>query len=277
MIIIEKYADTAGRRLLFIHSGAPLAACVVPLILGLLREKFEIDWYVTFQWAGLLHIPLVVATFFQSMRTTQERPASRPPAAGNAYVAGDVGDRRTNHKVTLAAICLATFAYVGVESALTIFVVDHTVTDLDLSATRAARTISAFWGGLLVGRLASGLSARSPGAGTTAIAALLAASLVFGFGFGVLEIPELAMAATGLALGGVFPVMIGLAGQTLPSSPATAVGLAGGLGSLGGFVIPWWTGRVASTNGLPFAIASLAGWLLLLLAAAVLVRFQRRS
>lgn len=271
VIIIEEFADAAGRRLLFIHSGAPLAACVVPLIIGLLRENLEIEWYVTFQWAGFLHIPLVAAACCQSMRTTPERSASRPPAAGD----GD--NRRTNHKLALAAICLATFAYVGVESALTIFVVDHTVTDLDLSATRAARTISAFWGGLLVGRLASGLSARSPGAGTTAISALLSAGLVFGFGFGILEIPELAMAATGLVLGGVFPVMIGLAGQSLPSSPATAVGLAGGLGSLGGFVIPWWTGRVASANGLPFAIASLAGWLLLLLAAAVLVRFQRRS
>jgi len=280
VIIIEEFADAAGRRLLFIHSGAPLAACVVPLIIGLLRENLEIEWYVTFQWAGFLHIPLVAAACYQSMRTTPERPTSRPPAAGDGSDggrAGDGDDRRTNHKLALAAICLATFAYVGVESALTIFVVDHTVTDLDLSATRAARTISAFWGGLLVGRLASGLSARSPGAGTTAISALLSAGLVFGFGFGILEIPELAMAATGLVLGGVFPVMIGLAGQSLPSSPATAVGLAGGLGSLGGFVIPWWTGRIASTNGLPFAIASLAGWLLLLLAAAVLVRFQRRS
>jgi len=71
--------------------------------------------------------------------------------------------------------------------------------------------------------------------------------------------------------------MIGLAGQTLPSSPATAVGLAGGLGSLGGFIIPWLTGQFASKNGLPVAISSLAGWLALLFCAALAVRFRQRS
>ena len=89
--------------------------------------------------------------------------------------------------------------------------------------------------------------------------------------------PEFAMAAIGLVLGGVFPVMIGLAGTTLPSSPATALGLAGGLGSAGGFVVPWVTGRVAADVGLPFAFASLAGWLLLLAVAAAAVRFRRRN
>jgi len=245
------------------------------LIIGLLRENFEIEWYVTFRWAGFLHIPLVVAAFFQSMKTSSKRAALRPAEVDGAPAGAP--DRRANSKLALAAICLAVFAYVGVESALTIFVVDHTITDLDLGATRAARTISAFWGGLLVGRLASGLSARSPGAGATAVSALLGAGVVFGFGLGILEIPELAMAMTGLVLGGVFPVMIGLAGQSLPSSPATAVGLAGGLGSLGGFIIPWYTGRLASTDGLPFAITSLGAWLLLLLVAAVAVRFRRRS
>jgi FHS family glucose/mannose:H+ symporter-like MFS transporter len=292
VIIIEKFSDAAGRRLLFIHSGASFAACAAPLIMGFLRESFEIEWYVTFRWAGLLHIPLVVAGYFQSMTTTPERTVSRSATANDALddfsdnasdtsnasdkIPDEAPDRRANSKLALAAICMATFAYVGVETALTIFVVDHTVTDLDLGATRAARTISAFWGGLLVGRLASGLATRSPGAGATAVSALLGAGLVLGFGLGILEIPELAMAMTGLVLGGVFPVMIGLAGQSLPSSPATAVGLAGGLGSLGGFIIPWYTGRLASTDGLPFAITSLAGWLGLLLVAAVAVRFRRR-
>jgi hypothetical protein len=105
--------------------------------------------------------------------------------------------------------------------------------------------------------------------------ALSGAGLVLAFGLGSFDEPELAMAAAGLALGGVFPVMIALAGLTLPSSPATAVGLAGGLGSLGGFVVPWYTGRLASSAGLPFAIAALSGWLLLLVASAATVRFRR--
>jgi FHS family glucose/mannose:H+ symporter-like MFS transporter len=271
VIIIEEFADAARRRLLFIHSGAPFAACAVPLLVGLLRENFELEWYVTFRWAGLLHIPLIAAACFHSMQVTSKRTAAQPIAAGNSP------ERRAKNRFVLAAICVATFAYVGVESALTIFVVDHTETDLGLGAVRAARTISAFWGGLLVGRLASGLSSRSPGAGATAVSALLAAGIILAFGLGLLEVPELAMATTGLVLGGVFPVMIGLAGQSLPSSPATAVGLAGGMGSLGGFVIPWYTGQLARSSGLPFAITSLGGWLLLLLVATATMRFWRRG
>lgn len=288
VIVIEEYGDAAGRRLLFIHSGAPFAACVAPLLISLARSSFPLEWYVTFRWAGLLHVPLVAAACFHSMRITSERAASHHPLAvdnvpSNAPTAAPAiapdrsSENRANDKLVLAAICAATFAYVGVESALTIFVVDYSVADLDLGAARAARTISAFWGGLLVGRLASGLSPRSPGAGATAMAALLAAGITLGFGVGIFGFPELAMASAGFVLGGVFPVMIGLAGQTLPSSPATAVGLAGGLGSLGGFIVPWYTGRLASTAGLPFAISSLSGWLLLLLAAAMTVRFRRRT
>jgi FHS family glucose/mannose:H+ symporter-like MFS transporter len=180
------------------------------------------------------------------------------------------------NKFALAAICVATFAYVGVESALTIFVADHTVTDLGLGETRAAWTISAFWGGLLIGRLASGFSPRSPGAPATAVSAFVSAGIILSFGLGWFAAPELAMAIAGLVLGGVFPVMIGLAGQSLPSSPATAVGLAGGLGSLGGFVVPWCTGQLARADGLPFAITTLSAWLLLLFIAAALAARYRR-
>ena len=271
VIIIEEFADAARRRLLFIHSGAPFAACVVPLMISLMRDNFELEWYVTFRWAGLLHIPLVAAACFHSMRVKSEGTTSQPLAVS------DSPQKDSKNRIALAAICVATFAYVGVESALTVFIVDHTVTDLGLGATRAARTISAFWGGLLVGRLALGFSSRSPGAGTTALSALLGAGIIFAFGSGLLEVPELAVAATGLVLGGIFPVMIGLAGVSLPSSPATAVGLAGGLGSLGGFVVPWCTGMLANANGLPYAITALSGWLLLLVAAAATARVRQRD
>ncbi|MBY0399668.1 hypothetical protein K2X89_05190, partial [Myxococcota bacterium] len=141
----------------------------------------------------------------------------------------------------------------------------------------AAGTISAFWTGLLVGRLGVGLAPRAPGAGTTAALAALAATIVFGFGSGWISPPELAMAGTGFFLGGVFPVMIGLAGQLLPKTPGLAVGLAGGLGSLGGFVVPWITGSLAASGGLASALAALAGWLGLLVAGAAFVRLRRTA
>ena len=268
-IVVEKYPETAGRRLLFIHSGAPAAACVVPLLIDSVRQTSGIEWHETFQWAGLAHVPLIIAACFVTMKVAtpqrhQESSPIRLPTPPN----------RADY-LSLVVICVATFSYVGVESAISIFVVDHTAVDLGLPAARAARTISAFWGGLFVGRLGAGLAPNSPGAGWTAILAAAATGVILAFEVDSFGPPEFAMAIVGLLLGGVFPVMIGLAGKTLPASPATALGIAGGLGSLGGFVVPWVTGRLASEIDLPFAFASLAGWLLLLTAAAAAVRFRR--
>jgi FHS family glucose/mannose:H+ symporter-like MFS transporter len=271
VIVVENFLDTAGRRLLFIHSGAPFAACVVPLLIDIVRDPGALEWYETFRIAGLLHLPLVVAACFVTMGFAS---STGTPDPNLSEISTPV---KAADRLSLIILCIAIFAYVGVESALTIFVVDHAATDLGLPAARAARTISSFWGGLLVGRLAAGLSPRSPAAGTTALLAAAAAAMLLAFELAGFGSPEFAMAAIGLVLGGVFPVMIGLAGTTLPSSPATALGLAGGLGSAGGFVVPWITGRMAADVGLPFAFVSLAGWLLLLAVAAAAVRFRRRN
>ncbi|MFK7896923.1 MAG: sugar MFS transporter [Myxococcota bacterium] len=274
-LTIEEYEENATRRLLFIHSGASFAAMVSPLLFEAMRSSWGTPWYDTFRIAGVLHVLLIFGALFAPI--PKHRSAVARPAPSEAETAlgtpGSVSDPApAAGRVALGTICLATFAYVGVESALTIFVADHATSDLGLSASRAAQTISAFWGGLLAGRLSVGLAPRRPGAGTISALASVAALLVFAFGQGLLPTPELAMAAAGFFLGGVFPVMIGLAGLALPQAAGTAAGLAGGLGSLGGFVIPWLTGKMASAGGLPFALSTLSGWLLLLVGAAFFAR-----
>ncbi len=271
-LIIEEFGDVAPRRLVFIHSAATLSAALTPLFFNALRATTELAWYDTFHLAGLAHVALAAAVSFVPMRAAGGRALEAAPSSDGSAAVGAIGDQ---DRIAFAAICIATFAYVGVESALTLFVADHARTGLGLDASRAAATISAFWSGLLVGRLAVGLAPRAPGAGTTALLAAIAAVIVLAFGLGWISPPELAMAGTGFFLGGVFPVMIGLAGQALPKTAGLAVGLAGGLGSLGGFVVPWITGELAGAGGLPIALAALSGWLLLLVAGAAFVRMRR--
>lgn len=278
-LIVETHGDAAPRRLVFIHSAATLSAALTPLFFDALRHPGpvfdflalpglpDLAWYDTFRVAGALHLLLIVAAARVPMPA--RRREARASENGSRIVSED--------RIAFVAICIATFAYVGVESALTLFVADHARTDLGLDASRAARTISGFWSGLLIGRLAVGLSPRAPGAGTTALLAAIASAIVVSFGLGWISPPELAMAGAGFFLGGVFPVMIGLAGRALPRNAGLAVGLAGGLGSLGGFVVPWITGGIAGSGGLPRAIASLAGWLGLLVCAAVIARLRRTS
>jgi fucose permease len=274
-LIVEEFAERAPRRLIFIHSAATLAASATPLLFELLRGVTPVPWYDTFRIVGAAHVGLLLAVAFVPMPSRSPRnEATSPESATGAAGASERVTRSLSEddRLALAAVCVATFAYVGVESALTLFVADHATSDLGLEAARAARTISAFWGGLLIGRLAVGLSPRSPGAGSIAGLAVIAAIIVLAFGLGWIDTPEIATALVGFFLGGVFPVMIGLAGIALPSSAGTAVGLAGGLGSLGGFAIPWFTGRLATQGGLSIGIASLSAWLALLVAAAAFVR-----
>ncbi len=279
-LIVEEYGSVAPRRLVFTHSAATLAAALTPLFFDRLRGVTALAWYDTFRIAGALHGALILGALFVPMHAAGRHAAGAARSSGPAGALqvtdprnGDSSDGQD--RLAFSAICLATFAYVGVESALTLFVADHARTGLGLDASRAAGTISAFWTGLLVGRLAVGFAPRAPGAGTTASLAAIAAVIVLGFGRGWISPPELAMAGTGFFLGGVFPVMIGLAGQTLPRKAGLAVGLAGGLGSLGGFVVPWITGELAGSGGLASALAALSGWLFLLVAGAGFVRIRR--
>jgi len=280
-LIVEEFGARAPRRLVFCHSAATLSAALTPLAFEALREGLALAWYDTFRIAGAVHLALIAAVAFVPMRAAA---GAGPRAASDERAAAAHAGRSTpahaapapgDDRVAFAAICIATFAYVGVESALTLFVGDHARASLGLDAARAAGTISAFWSGLLVGRLAVGLAPRAPGAGTTALLAAVAAGIVLGFGLGWISPPELAMAGAGFFLGGVFPVMIGLAGQMLPRRAGLAVGLAAGLGSLGGFVVPWITGELARAGGLASALAALSGWIGLLVAGAAYVRLRR--
>ncbi len=280
-LIVEEYGSVAPRRLVFTHSAATLAAALTPLFFDALRGVTPLAWYDTFRIAGALHCALILWVLFIPMHPAGRHAVEATPPSSPAGALPGVDPRNGDASsggqdlIAFAAICVATFAYVGVESALTLFVADHARTGLGLDASRAAGTISAFWSGLLIGRLSVGFAPRAPGAGTTAALAAIAAVIVFGFGRGWISPPELAMAGTGFFLGGVFPVMIGLAGQTLPRKAGLAVGLAGGLGSLGGFVVPWITGELAGSGGLPRALAALSGWLCLLVAGAAFVRIRR--
>ncbi|MBJ22880.1 MAG: hypothetical protein CL933_26015 [Deltaproteobacteria bacterium] len=281
-LIVEEFGARAPRRLIFIHSAATLAGSVTPLLFEFARTFLPLAWYDAFQIVGSVHAGLILAAIFVPMNLSPRRAALAKDVDEDPAVDGRERAKREaapmprrDDRPALVAICVATFAYVGVETALTLFVADHAIHDLGLEAAHADHTISAFWAGLLVGRLAIGLSPRRVGAGTTAALASLGAILLLSYGLGWIVLPELAMAAIGFCLGGVFPIMIGLAGIALPSSAGIAVGLAGGLGSLGGFVIPWFTGRIAThtaESGLSMALTSLAAWLGLLVVATIFAR-----
>ncbi len=281
--IVERSGEKASRRLLFVHAAATLGAAATPLAIAALRESVALPWFESFRLAGLLHVAIALLSFTTTMsahepaaRTGGAATVATPPVPTPAMPEAAPSDRpRRSDPTALVAVCLATFAYVGVESAFTLFVARHSQLSLGLDAVRGDAAISALWIGLLIGRIVAGLSPFAPGAGWVGAWAAAASGVILAFGLGAIAAPEFVMAITGFALGGAFPILIALAGSSLPGRAGTAVGLAAGIGSLGGFVVPWLTGHVAMVAGLSTAFAALAGWMWLLAGAAAIV-YRRR-
>jgi FHS family glucose/mannose:H+ symporter-like MFS transporter len=173
----------------------------------------------------------------------------------------------------LAPFALISFAYVGVETALTVLAVPYATRTLGLPEARGLAAISAFWAGLLAGRLAllpvrGRIDARHLVFGGASGALLLGAGVA-----AKLAAVELLFGATGAALGFVFPVMVALAGERAGPARGTATGLVVGAGGLGGFALPWLHGALGDAVGPGVAVGALAAWSALAsLSAAHLLR-----
>ena len=160
---------------------------------------------------------------------------------------------------------LAAFAYVGVETALSVFALPH-AEGAGYARERGMRALSGFWLGLLLARV--GFAAlRWPARLRPLRLAGGAGALVLGAGaLGRLP-PELLFGSAGLALGVVFPLLVTLAGEAAPKRRATAVGIVVGAGSLGGFVVPWGAGALGDRFGTPATLGLLAVLALVIAAA----------
>jgi fucose permease len=252
--IVQTFGDRSARPMSATHAAATIGAMAGPLIAGALAGHAH--WIASFHVAGAAHVVLAGTALFVSFPTPGPRE-----------------DRRTQGALSTLLIPFAaiSFAYVGIEAALTVFAVPY-AGHLGLSASRGGLAISAFWLGLLLGRLGVlwariHLDARLlRTAGVAATLAILAGTLAS------LAVPEATLFATGAALGCVYPLMMALAGQTSPGTHGLATGLAAGAGAAGGFAIPWLTGAIGDASGGAVAIASLAGWAALIAIAAAAAR-----
>ena len=136
--------------------------------------------------------------------------------------------------------------------------------------------ISSFWLGILAARI--GLASwRAPirayhVAASGALGALILGASIFWSWSQI----ELATGMAGLVLGIVFPVMITLAGRQFPDAPGTATGMVAGLGSFGGFALPWLVGNVANTAGARAGFACVAVACGLLAATALAARIPAK-
>jgi fucose permease len=254
-VVVQRYRERAARPMLAIHSAATIGAMLGPPLIGWIAAAHH--YTASFHAAGAAHVAIAVWAACVPLPAPEPRdPTHSRPGRGGLALAP---------LMPLAAIA---FAYVGVESSVTVFAVPYASEALALSAARGELAISTFWLGLLVGRLTL-LRARTALDARVLIAAGAGAAALLATAATLPSAPlELTLFAVGAALGCVYPLMIALAGQTSPSASGTAAGLAAGAGALGGFAVPWASGAVGDAAGIAVGFGSLALWCAAIAAAA---------
>lgn len=252
--ITERYAERAAKPLVFAHAAVTLGAMLAPVVVG--RLGSTLHWTTSFRATGAVYAALALLSLAVPL----------PDPKGPAH--GPRAPLRSVLHPALLPFALVGFAYVGVESSLTIFAVPYATDALGLPVERGRDAIGAFWLGLLGGRMALLAVRRRIDATLLTTAGLVGAGVLgLGIGGGVVP-PEPVFAAVGLSLGFVFPVMIALAAERFPQARGTATGLVAGAAALGGFALPWLHGVLGDRAGPRAALAALSLWSLAVAAAA---------
>ncbi len=157
---------------------------------------------------------------------------------------------------------VAGLAYVGFETAATAFATPI-ARSMGVSAERGVVSISAFYLGLMVGRLALLAWPRPAGPGWL-VASAAFCLIAAGVGVATGAPPELLFAAAGIALGPTFPLLMALTAARFGERRGTAMGLVAGAGAGGGALIPWLAGGLGDRLGPAAILAVLGGCCLLL-------------
>ena len=224
------------------------------------------DW--RWLYFGLAAINLVVFVILSACRI----PKSAAPEALELSAL-----RTVLQKPSFAILCGMQALYVGAEVSFFSWLPTYFEKQLAGGAAWVAGVGTLFWITMTIGRFAlGGLLGRYP---LMRLTALCAGGGVF-FAALALLLPALlpvlvCVALTGLFIAGIFSLVLAEAGERFPSVAGTAFGGVVAAGGVGGAVIPWGIGALASTSlGWQGALAlvplALIGTLLLSL------RLQRR-
>lgn len=249
--ITQQYRLAAAKPLIIVHAGATLGAALAPLLIASLAATPT--WLDVFRATAGAQLALAFACLW--LRFPE-------PSVQNESTTGAPLPIRA-----LAPFLCISFAYVGVETTLSLYVVPY-AHDIGLVETRALLAMTYFWGGLLCGRLML-LGVRQRLDARFLAAAGAAGACVIGVGIGArFEAIEIVYGLAGLSLGFVFPLLIALAAEVAPASRGTATGLTGGMGAMGGLAIPPLHGSLGDQFGVAVALFALVFWCVVMFVAA---------
>ncbi len=230
--------DTAlGLSILGVFFG--IGAFGMPLLLGLLLRHFAYGTITAAIGAGLL-LPLV---FGLAIRYPPPKQAQGFPIRRGLALLRDPA-------LLLLGICL--FFESGMEATAGGWTATYVQSDLGVRPDRALFFVSAFWAGMLLGRILFGTLGRRLSA-----AAALYATLALAFCGALLVVggrtPLLvggASALVGMGFASVFPIILAYGGNRYPTLSGTVLGMLFAMALVGGTSFPWAMGFLGDAVGL---------------------------
>jgi fucose permease len=239
---ISTEGRAAGLAYLGVFFG--IGAFGVPLVLGLLRERFGDATVIA--WIGALMF-MVLAYYVATSFPEPKQPQGFPLREAGGLLRDPV----------LVLLGVILFFESGMEITVGGWTATYVNQELRLSPERALYLLSLYWLGMTGARLASGwlLKRVSP------VAVLLSSLAVAFVGALILIVAKTtATAGTGTLLSGagfaaVFPVMLAYVGDRYERLSGTAFGAVLVMALMGGTTLPYVTGLLGDAFGLRWSLA----------------------
>jgi len=255
-LVTERYAMRSVRVLAAMHACVTAGAVSGPAMVDWIATRFH--WSANFTGLGVGHVALAAAALIAPLPSRVQSARPRAEAGDSLF------------SVAFLPFAVMFFAYIGIETSLTIFAIPFATGALSLDPQRGRAAISALWLGMLLARLALAALRGSRGVRSLVAFSSLAALTVAAAAISRWSSIELFYLVSGVTIGAIFPLLVALTAQRFPHARGTSAGLAIGVGSIGGFAVPWLTGALGDAVGVTAAIGSLAVWPALIVVIAAL-------
>ncbi|MDQ6793303.1 MAG: MFS transporter [Chloroflexota bacterium] len=263
-LVMDRYPESRNRALALGHLAISLAAVLLPLAAAA-SVGAGVAWRTLFigcAGAWLMITALLVKAVPASPRLT---------APTGVDEQAETGSMRARVGPFLAVLAIATGCYVAAETGLLNWMVRY----LDpLPAMVAGASLSLFWLGIVIGRIAlARADPRIQPVRTATTLAVVGGVLVAVAVLAPAPIISLAMfGAAGAVLGPIYPLILAAAGDRLPGQSAFAVGTLTLAGVVGAIIYPPVVGLLSAAVTLQVA---LLGTVALLVTTAVALAFSR--
>lgn len=256
-VLSDRHGERRSQALVEANVGAGACAVLAPLALGGLATTAA-------GWRTAMAVPAVV--FVALFAAYRRYPESGKPASGQATGAGSGGHpgggvrqlRMLRLPGTCWVLCFLVGVGIAVEFCVIYFGSELMATRTALSPTAAATAMTAFYAGILLGRVAGARIVRTPGRSVGALwgsVAVTVAGLVVVMTTGNVVTSVAGILVAGIGVANLFPLSVSLALSAAGPRTDVANGLSQVIGGVLVVVAPFVLGSLADAVGLTGAFA----------------------